>query len=831
MPLLYELVHADGSRQPLSWQDPLLRRVLDDAGAGQGTLTPLAILEAWVYARLADGALEPVAADRPALRQGLVDWLERAGSGELVEVRVQEIVQAAQRPVRGETRWAQLSDAWARGEAIWAVYDHPLAALERVRRQAEEDGYEVHTWDLHLGWQPPLAENAASLDAAPPDPTTAGLAEALRMDAQQPACLVFLDLPTDRGYLELQPWGPMVNELVRRLIERPDVRLTVLRPEDEIPARWRGLFRLIRLNTAQSGTPVLDALADDLTERARAGRIEAVLGRETELEALLDVLNRAEGLPNSPLLVGKAGVGKTAIVEALALRVVRDEVPRRFRGRRVMSLSVTALGANASQIGGMESQLRALTHELETHAHDLIVFVDEIHYLMRIGGEGAPAAQALKTSLGRGDIAIVGATTDAESAQLERDPAFARRFKRIVVEEPSRSQTREIALRWRAKLERYHGLRIPDTIVDFAVEEADWHILDTSRPYSAISLLGDAASRSERREHGEVTQDDVYEALRLTVGMDVRLPDGAERERLDGLEASLRDRILGQRQAIADVMSLVRARRLSSRRIQSPFAALLVGPSGTGKTELARRIGQQLFPGVEPVVYDMASYGLEHQATELVGAPPSFVGFEQGSRLVNDIRTRPRTVLIVDEVEKAHPNVVRALMGILDRGEYRDPRGIRGDFRHAFFFFTTNVVTDPDLLDLPDADFHRVVTEGFAARRFGPEQVARFGPAVRFRPLAEDTLERIAALQLGELAQEVERAYGVSLSWSEAVPKALAQAASTVQLGARPLRDRVQTLLGRVGASLAGAGVAEGSGGAVTIDVDQAGGELRIRTE
>lgn len=795
MALQFELLHSDGTRESLRWEDPLIQRVLAESEVDGPQLR---VLEDWVHDRLAERSLEAVPADRPGIRAALIGWLERKSAGTVPEIRVHERTAGPVPTASGQTRPEHLHAALEGGAPLWVVYDNPVAAAVFLRQSAERSGYGFRLWDLYHGWTPALG---GPNDGE--DPIAVGLRQALSFQPDGKVLLTIADPPISRDWLDMHPSGVMMADLIRRQEDRPHLRVAILRPDAEIPPRWRGLFQLIRLNTSMTGTPVLDALGEDLTEKARSGRLEEVVGREEELEAMLDILSRAPGLPNSPLLVGRPGVGKTAIIEALALRVARGEVPTRFRNRRVIALNVTALAADGRTVGGLEHQLRALTAELERSGHSLIVFVDEIHTLLQIGGEGAPAAQALKGSLGRGTISIVGATTDTEAVQVERDPAFARRFKRVVVAEPTQDQTLVIATRWRDKLERHHRLSISGDIVRLAVTEADWHLLDQYRPYSAISLLGDAAARAERRGRPAVLADDIYESLKQAVGLEVRLPDEQERARLDEIEALLRRQILGQEAAITQVMRFIRGRRFFATRTPQPFRMLFTGPSGCGKTALAELVGKLLFPGVEPVVYAMESYTLEHQATDLIGAPPSFVGFEQGSRLVNDIRTRPRTVIVVDEVEKAHPRVLQSLMGVLDRGQFKDPRGIVGDFRHAYFLLTSNVVSGATDLSLPADQFERLVTDRFVDLGFRPEQVGRFGPKVRFSPLGAETQRQIAGLRLTELAADVNEAYGITLSWEEDVPAALAAMAHDPLLGARPIRDQVVFLQGEIAALLA----------------------------
>lgn len=791
MPLELSLLHPDGSSERMVWEDAVLGRLLRD----EIQEDQLQRLTVWLTDRLADRGLAILEPDRPLLREGLLQYLHRAGDGSPIRLRVGPVpVATAEREVRRpDTR--PLERALLDGTPVWVVYDNANAAVALLGQVAAGLDFQCHTWRMGAGFEAPLpGEREQPAAVQGPAPTLAPAMEAaLNLVPQRPTLLSFLDLPTLPQYLDVNAPSAQLTRLVERVRNEPRLRLAVLRPEDEIPARWRHLFRLVRLRTSQSGTPTLDALADDLTAAARAGRLPPLVGRGDELERLLDVLNRAEGLPNSPLLVGPAGVGKTAIMEGLAQLVASGAVPSRFRGRRVMSLSVTALAANSQHIGELESQLRQLTAELEEHAHSLIVFVDEIHTLLRIGGPGAPAAQALKASLGRGAIALVGATTNTEVAVVDRDPAFSRRFSRIVVQEPNLKATLAIARRWRDRLEAFHGVSIADATVAIAVEEADWHVPDQHRPYSAIALMGDAASRAERlRGRTEVTGDDIFDALRFAVGMDVRWPGAEELARLAKIESDLNQAIVGQEEAIRDLLRQVRGRRFRRDRTSTPFAVLLVGPSGVGKTESALALGSQLFPGMAPITYHMEAYTQDHQAMDLIGAPPSYVGFDEGSRLVNDVRGRPRLTLIFDEIEKAHSRVAQVLMGILDRGEYLDPRGLRGDFRHAYFFFTSNVLTHPDVASLSQLEFERLLRERFAALGFAPEQVARFGKPIRFAPLDLQDRALVAERQLSSLAEEYQKAYGVELRCADGLAHNLAELAGDPALGVRPILRRIQ---------------------------------------
>lgn len=785
------LIHSDGSEEPVSWSDAVLGRLLED----QAPERHVERLRQWVAVRLFDRGLVVSDDDRPLLDDAILSHLHRTGDGSPARVRVgpPPAGARAERARPPDTR--AFEDALRERAAVWAVYDHANAAVDLLARVTESQGLRPHVWCMGRGFEPPLPDGGAAEAGEGPDAVAANAAleAALRLEPEVPTVLAFLDLPTLHQYLEVNAFAATLTQLARRVGRDPRLRLVALRPEDEIPHRWRGLFRLVRLQTSRSGTPILDALADDLTARARAGRLAPLVGREAELERLLDILNRAPGLPNSPLLVGPAGVGKTALIEGVAALVAAGAAPPRFQGRRVMALNVTDLGASAEHIGGLESTLRLLTMELEEHAANLIVFVDEIHALLRIGGAGAPAAQALKASLGRGQIALVGATTDVEVAEVERDPAFSRRFSRIILAEPDLEATLAIALRRRDELERFHGVSISDDVVEAAVTEGDWHLADLHRPYSALTLLGDAAAAAQRRRGPtEVTTEDVYDALRHQVGMDVRPPAAEEAAHLRRLEARLLEQIVGQEEAVRDLMRQVRGRRFRRDQLRRPFTTLFVGPTGVGKTELATLLGAALFPGGEPHVYHMEAFTQEHQASDLIGAPASFVGFDQGSRLVNDIRGRPRSVLIFDEIEKAHPRVAQVLMGIVDRGEYVDPRGLRGDFRHAYFVFTSNVLSEADAADLPRERFERCVRERFAVLGFAPEQVGRFGRPIRFRALAPAERTVVAERALAALAEEHRAAYGVRITWAAGLPAALARLAGDPALGARPILRRIE---------------------------------------
>lgn len=556
-------------------------------------------------------------------------------------------------------------------------------------------------------------------------------------------------------------------------------------------------------------TRLTDQFSRDLTAMARLGRLDPVIGRGRELERVIQILSRRT--KNNPALIGEPGVGKTAVAEALAQAIAAGSVPPSLKGKRLLSLDLASMVAGTKYRGEFEERVRNILAELR-HAGDVILFLDELHTVVGAGSaEGAiDAANLLKPALGRGELQVVGATTAAEYRRyIEKDAALERRFQPVTICEPTPEETLAILKGLRPRYEAHHGVPIQDAALETAVELAGRYLPQRRFPDKAVDLMDEAAAlvRTTHRANtpfpwqrawkGEVTAQTVAQVVGIWTGVPLEELAPGEKTRLAGLEADLARSVIGQPQAVHAVAQAVRRGRLGLRDPRRPAGSFLfLGPTGVGKTQLCRSLAKALFGSEDALLrFDMSEYTDPHTAARLVGAPPGYVGYDDGGVLIEKLRRRPYSLVLFDEVEKAHPRVLDLLLQILEEGTLTDGQGRQGDFRNAVIVLTSNLGAH--------RLGERAVALGFgqengAARRraaaldsakafFRPEFLGRLDEVVVFEPLELDGLTAIARTLLEESAQRLAR-HGVTLELPQEEVEALARQAAREGAGARPLR-------------------------------------------
>jgi ATP-dependent Clp protease ATP-binding subunit ClpC len=614
-------------------------------------------------------------------------------------------------------------------------------------------------------------------------------------------------------------------------------------------------------------TPTVDTFGRDLTKLAREGKLDPVIGRDKEIERVIQVLSRRT--KNNPCLIGEPGVGKTAIAEGLAQRIMEGNVPEILRGKRVVTIELAAVVAGTKYRGEFEERLRKLMQELR-QAGNVMVFIDELHTIIGAGAaEGAiDASNILKPALARGELQCIGATTlDEYRKHIEKDPALERRFQPITVGEPNKEESLAILKGLRDRYEAHHKVKITDEALEAAVSLSDRYISDRFLPDKAIDLIDEAASRVRIRnytappdlkemeekmenlrtekeaavrnqefelaaklrdqEHkfkeelGElkkdweqkigtsdlalVTEEDVSYIVSSWTGVPVKKLAEEESARLLKLEEILHQRVIGQDEAVRSVSRAIRRARAGLKDPKRPVGSFIfLGPTGVGKTELGRALAEALFGDERAMIrLDMSEYMEKHTAARLIGAPPGYVGYDEGGQLTEKVRRKPYSVILFDEMEKAHPDVFNVLLQILEDGRLTDGKGRTVDFRNAVVIMTSNV----------GATFLRKATLGFGAtdedagyekmkervldelkRTFRPEFLNRVDDTIVFHSLSQAHIREIVDIMLEELNQRIEE-YNLRVEVSSAARDRLVQEGFDPAFGARPLRRVIQKRL------------------------------------
>ncbi len=529
-------------------------------------------------------------------------------------------------------------------------------------------------------------------------------------------------------------------------------------------------------------TPLLDANALDLTEKAKKGLVDPVIGRAKEEERMIAILLRRS--KNNPCLVGEAGVGKTAIVESLASRIVSGNVPDELKGKRIMSLELSMVVAGTKYRGEFEEKIKNILDEVK-NSGDVILFIDELHTVVGAGGaEGAiDASNILKPALARGEIRLIGATTLNEfHSTIEKDKALTRRFQQITVSEPSRDECIEMLSGLKKKYEAYHGISIDDKAITAAVTLSMRYINDRSLPDKAIDLIDEAAADLKMKRVGRqkpiLTEFDIARATEIRTGIPLSVIGSTERERLVHLEDELKNRIIGQDEAIDALCSAVRRSRIGIRGGGRPSGSFLfVGKAGIGKTECAKTLAAAVFFNDKAFIrLDMSEFSEAHSVSKLIGSPPGYVGFGDGGALTEKVRRNPYSLVLFDEIEKAHPDVRALLLQILDEGTLTDSMGITVHFDNTIIIMTANSQANSGNIGFGGESEHNAKRE--AGKLLTPELSDRVDEIILFSPLSNKELCAIAESRLDSFCKRLDE-QGIKVEVSDDfVTKAVNVAAS-----------------------------------------------------
>ena len=595
----------------------------------------------------------------------------------------------------------------------------------------------------------------------------------------------------------------------------------------------------------------LDLYGTNLTERAEKGEIDRIIGRQREIDRVVQILNRRA--KNNPVLIGEPGVGKTAIAEGLAVRIVNRQVPAKFFTTEVYLLDLAAIVAGTQFRGQFEARMKSILKEAQ-ESGNIILVIDELHNIVGAGdaeGGAMNAANILKPALARGEIQVIGATTlDEYRKHIEKDTALERRFQPVMVDEPTVEESIEILKGIRSYYEDFHQVRISDRVIEAAVKLSDRYIHDRYLPDKAIDVIDEAGSRVNLLNQGvaeleslklelkrvqeakelaalhddykkaadykveecrlqervnalaqtcgtvDVSEEDVAYVIESWTKIPVRTITEAEAQKLMFLEERLHKRVVGQHRAVESLSRAIRRNRSDFRKKRKPNSFIFVGPTGVGKTELARAVAQELFGHEDAMIrLDMSEYMEKHTVSKLIGAPPGYIGFDQGGQLTEKVRRRPYSVILMDEIEKAHPDVYNMLLQIMEDGRLTDSQGRTVGFENTILIMTSNAGTSNRSFGIGFNNENQAALEkqvmDAVKETFRPEFLNRVDDVIVFDVLTKEQLNTIVDLMLHEVQQNTADR-GISINVSRAAKDALVEKGYSPKFGARPLRKKIQ---------------------------------------
>lgn len=597
------------------------------------------------------------------------------------------------------------------------------------------------------------------------------------------------------------------------------------------------------------GNGLLDQFGVNITQQARDGKIDPVIGRDQEINRVIEILNRRN--KNNPVLIGEPGVGKTAVVEGLALKIVAEEVPQKLQGKEVIRLDVASLVQGTGIRGQFEERMQQLIQEV-TNADNIILFIDEVHEIVGAGsaGDGAlDAGNILKPSLARGELQLIGATTLNEYRMIEKDPALERRMQPVQVDEPSVEETITILKGIQKRYEDYHHVKYTDEAIEQAAILSNRYIQDRFLPDKAIDLLDEAGSKKnltiafvdpksiekkldyaqqQKREASQeedfekaayyrdqitkleklmktqvedeempfVTEKDMEKIVEEKTGIPIGDLKEKEQTQLKNLADDLNKRVIGQQEAVEKVSKAIRRNRIGLGKVNRPIGSFLfVGPTGVGKTELAKQLAYELFGSTDAMIrFDMSEYMEKHSVSKLIGSPPGYVGYEEAGQLTEKVRRNPYSLILLDEIEKAHPDVLHMFLQILDDGRLTDAKGRTVSFKDTIIIMTSNAGAGKIEASVGFGAAIEGRTKsvlGQLNQFFTPEFLNRFDGIVEFKALSKENLLLILDLMLSEVNEQLAR-QEIHVDVDDAVKEKLVELGYNPAMGARPLRRVIQ---------------------------------------
>ena len=650
----------------------------------------------------------------------------------------------------------------------------------------------------------------------------------------------------------------LYNEIVKVINEDESVGVS----EKQSKGKNRGSY---------NQTPTLNQYGTDLTKKAIEGKLDPVIGRKDEIQRVIQILSRRT--KNNPCLIGEPGVGKTAVAEGLAEKIIAEDVPEMLKNKRVVSLDIASMVAGAKYRGDFEERIKKCLEEVKK-AGDVILFIDEVHTIVGAGSaEGAvDAANILKPLLARGEVQVIGATTLNEYRKyIEKDSALERRFSPVTVGEPTNEETTEILKGIRDKYEAHHNVKITDEAIKAAVELSTRYINDRFLPDKAIDLVDEAASRVKMKTYTQpdtlkkleeeilamdkekddaikvqdfekaanlrdkikvekeklqkekekweskntknittLTEEDIAEVVASWTGVPVKKLTQTENEKLKNLERTLHQRVIGQNEAVDAVAKAIRRGRVGLKDPNRPIGSFLfLGPTGVGKTELSKALAESLFGNEDAMIrIDMSEYMEGHSVSKLIGSPPGYVGFDEGGQLTEKIRRKPYSVILFDEIEKAHPDVMNMLLQILDDGRLTDAQGRTVNFKNTVIIMTSNIgarlITDKTTLGFSAKDkkeenqkeYETIKKDvmGELKKQFRPEFINRIDEIIVFHKLNDEDIKQIIDIMLNQVIKRM-KAKNIELEINDSVKELIAKKGVDTNYGARPLKRAIQNIL------------------------------------